>query len=84
MELKQIKKTSPFRNEDDFNRTIVELKLLFSLILAFRPRNFNRTIVELKRIFAIFNETALAYFNRTIVELKQLKESVELLADIAF
>ena len=53
-----------------FNRTIVELKLIFDVSHCALGYTFNRTIVELKQILERDFSEFRGAFNRTIVELK--------------
>ena len=54
-----------------FNRTIVELKVLFYLYHNAKHQPFNRTIVELKELETSVGTDGAPAFNRTIVELKE-------------
>ena len=53
-----------------FNRTIVELKRDFGVLVVIDLGTFNRTIVELKQQHLKLNRHLSYSFNRTIVELK--------------
>ena len=53
-----------------FNRTIVELKLVFVNAYMKFGLTFNRTIVELKLFHRDGQGVGVIAFNRTIVELK--------------
>ncbi len=55
----------------NFNRTILELKLVCSVIFAVTRNNFNRTILELKHTYGVRGCFTTIYFNRTILELKR-------------
>ena len=72
------------KDEDAFNRTLVELKLPTRLTRSTPGLSFNRTLVELKLIGTTTRQRRRWTFNRTLVELKRLAPTLGKLAYFFF